>query len=60
MKPLILRRPPQPRPIPRTFPDDPYIKGHHDCGSGHDFGICPACKRGHGFSIRLTAPKPSR
>ncbi len=21
----------------------------HDCGSGYSFGICPRCKRGHGY-----------
>ena len=22
-----------------------------DCGSGHDFGVCPICKKGHGHVL---------
>lgn len=23
----------------------------HDCGSGHDYGICPHCGKGHGYNL---------
>lgn len=29
----------------------------HDCGSGYDHGICPACGRGHGFLV-FSNPAP--
>lgn len=27
-----------------------------DCGSGHHFGVCPKCKRGHGIKIEISPP----
>jgi hypothetical protein len=32
----------------RAVPADPR---RHDCGSGHDYGICPACGKGHGYTL---------
>lgn len=29
---------------------------HRDCGSGHDYGICPACQRAHGY-VAYSNPK---
>jgi hypothetical protein len=29
-----------------------------DCGSGHRYGICPKCQRGHGIKIEISPPLP--
>jgi hypothetical protein len=30
-----------------------------DCGSGHHYGICPKCRRGHGHKIDLNPQTPT-
>ena len=39
----------------RTIADPGIIAGHHDCGSGIGYGICPQCQRGHGYIIRINS-----
>lgn len=38
--------------ITGTFPEPPPGADRRiDCGSGHDYGICPDCKQGHGHAV---------
>lgn len=48
------------RPLFRQYfqsaPDAPV---RVDCGSGNDFGICPKCRRGHGYHVSLDPTTPT-
>jgi hypothetical protein len=39
----------------QSTPDGPV---RVDCGSGNDYGICPQCKRGHGYQVQLETATP--
>jgi len=35
----------------RDLPAVPDKPVRIDCGSGRDYGICPVCRRGHGYIV---------
>ena len=38
---------------PDPTPEVARVREIVECGSGHPIGICPKCKRGHGYSLDL-------
>ena len=43
----------------KPTPAAPSTYQYVTCGSGYDYGICPTCKRGHGYII-FQRPKKTK